>query len=113
MSNFFDLSTVAKRFRFISVIEAFTWALLLIGMLFKYGFGMESAVSVPGMLHGIAFIVYLMLGGLAALEFKWSLKTVALAVVASIVPFATVPFEKWVARNGQLGELSEAQADAA
>ena len=31
-----DLSTAAKRFRFVAIAEAFTWVGLLIGMAFKY-----------------------------------------------------------------------------
>lgn len=123
MSKFFDLSTTAKRFRFISMIEAFTWAGLLVGMFFKYFTGdidrdleiypNEIGVSIFGPVHGVAFVAFLILGALAAREFKWSLKTMAAAVGASIVPFATIPFEMWVARNGQLGELSLQQPDGA
>ncbi len=36
MANVFDLSTTAKRFRFVAILEAFTWLGLLIGMAFKY-----------------------------------------------------------------------------
>lgn len=113
MRKFFDLSTTATRFRFISLVEAVTWGLLLIGMGLKYGFDMESATMVPGMLHGVAFIAFLVLGGLAALQFKWSPKVIVAALVAAIVPFATIAFEMWVARNGQLGELSLRQPEKA
>ncbi|MFD4179633.1 DUF3817 domain-containing protein [Rhodococcus sp. NPDC058514] len=106
MANFFDLSTTAKRFRFIAVIEAITWGLLLIGMFFKYVFDIEAATMVPGMLHGVAFIGFLILGLLAAIAFKWSPKVMIAAIVASIIPFATIAFERWVAKAGQLGELS-------
>lgn len=121
MSKFFDLSTTATRFRFISVVEAFTWAGLLVGMFFKYFTGErvpeldiypnEIGVSIFGALHGAAFVLFLILGALAARAFKWSPKVMLAAVASSIVPFATIPFEKWVARNGQLGELSLGQPD--
>ncbi|MGW6377846.1 DUF3817 domain-containing protein [Rhodococcus sp. NPDC055112] len=116
MANFFDLSTTAKRFRFIAVVEAFTWAGLIIGMFFKYFTGdrvpeqdiypNEIGVQIFGMLHGIAFVAFLVLGVLAAREFKWSPKVMIAAIVASIIPFATIVFERWVVKAGQLGELS-------
>ncbi len=121
MRKIFDLSTTAKRFRFISIVEAFTWAGLLLGMLFKYFTGdinkdleiypNEIGVSIFGPLHGAAFVLFLILGVLAARAFKWSPKVIVAGLAASIVPFATIPFEMWVTRNGQLGELSLQQPD--
>ena len=119
MRKIFDLSTTAKRFRFISTVEAFTWAGLLLGMFFKYFTGdidkdldiypNEIGVQIFGMLHGVAFVAFLVLGFLAARAFKWSPKVIVAGLASSIIPFATIPFEMWVTRNGQLGELSLAR----
>ncbi|WP_132993793.1 DUF3817 domain-containing protein [Gordonia zhaorongruii] len=106
MKDFFNLSTPAKRFRFIAVVEAITWAALLVGMAFKYGGGYESAVSVPGALHGAAFVIYLIVTLLTARALRWDIKILALAVIASVPPFFTVWFETWARRKGHLGELS-------
>ena len=68
MLNFFDLSTTAKRFRFVAVLEAFTWLGLLIGMAFKYipadgneigvkilaGSWQDLAKILPGFWHALA-----------------------------------------------------------
>ncbi|AUH69446.1 MULTISPECIES: DUF3817 domain-containing protein [Gordonia] len=107
MGNVFDVSTPAKRFRLIAVIEAITWGLLLISMGVKYGAGIDAATMVPGALHGVAFVVYLIITVLTARSLKWNLKVLALALVASIPPFFTVWFEQWASKNGHLGELSD------
>jgi len=113
MSTWFDVSTAAKRFRLIAVIEAITWALLLIGMGLKYGADMESATMVPGSLHGAAFIVYLLITVLSARSLNWSWKVTLLALVASVPPFFSVIFEIWARRTGRLGELSAPAGEAA
>ncbi|WP_227998817.1 DUF3817 domain-containing protein [Nocardia australiensis] len=109
MGNFFDLSTVAKRFRFIAVLEAISWAFLIVGMVFKR---LPEPVTWPvrvfGMTHGIIFVVFVIVALLAARELGWNVKTAALALVSSIPPFCTVLFEMWAVRSGKLGELSAA-----
>ncbi|WP_026918807.1 DUF3817 domain-containing protein [Gordonia shandongensis] len=111
MTDFFDLSTPARRFRFIAVVEAITWALLLVGMAVKYGAGVDAATMVPGALHGAAFLIYLAAALHAAVRLSWTPKVTILALVASLPPFFTVWFEQWAKRNGHLGELSDSVAD--
>nr|WP_280252476.1 DUF3817 domain-containing protein [Nocardia abscessus] len=109
MGNVFDLSTVAKRFRFIAVLEAISWFLLIIGMVFKrIPEPVLWPVKVFGMTHGIVFVLFVISAIMAARELGWNLKTTALALLSSIPPFCTVLFEVWAVRTGQLGELSVA-----
>ncbi|WP_373291863.1 DUF3817 domain-containing protein [Nocardia pneumoniae] len=108
MGNVFDLSTVAKRFRFIAVLEAISWVLLIIGMVFKrIPEPVMWPVKVFGMTHGIVFVLFVITAIVAARELGWSAKTTVLALVSSIPPFCTVLFEVWAVRSGQLGELSD------
>ncbi|MCJ0893151.1 DUF3817 domain-containing protein [Rhodococcus sp. ARC_M5] len=108
MTNFFDLSSTAKRFRFVAVLEAFTWLGLLIGMAFKYipADGNEIGVKIFGPIHGGVFVVYLAVAVLTAVKLKWDVKATLLALVAAFPPFGTVVFEIWAARTGRLAELS-------
>nr|WP_174552943.1 DUF3817 domain-containing protein [Nocardia amamiensis] len=107
MGNVFDLSTVAKRFRFIAVLEAISWVLLIIGMVFKrIPEPVMWPVKVFGMTHGIVFIMFVILAIVTARELRWNAKTTVLALLSSIPPFCTVLFEVWAVRSGQLGELS-------
>ncbi|NMO04272.1 DUF3817 domain-containing protein [Gordonia sp. TBRC 11910] len=102
----FDLSTPAKRFRFVAVAEAITWLALLIAMFFKWVLGHDAAVRIPGMVHGIVFVVFVVVALLTARALKWNLVVTGLALVSSIPPFGTLVFEWWAARNGHLAELS-------
>lgn len=101
-----DVSTPAKRFRFVAVIEAITWALLLAGMGLKYGAGIESATMIVGALHGAAFVVYVVVSLLVARSLRWDWTVTLLALAASVPPFFTIIFEWWAKREGYLAELS-------
>ena len=107
MRQFFDLSTPAKRFRFVAVLEAITWAALLVAMFFKWVLGYTEAVAVPGMVHGIVFVVFVIVSLLTAMSLKWTGKVTLLALISSIPPFGTIVFERWAVRNGHLAELSD------
>lgn len=106
----FDLSTTAKRFRFVAIAEAITWLALLIAMFFKWVLGHEEAVRIPGMVHGIVFVVFCIVALITARALKWNLVVTGLALVSSIPPFGTLVFEWWAARNGHLAELSTTSA---
>ncbi|WP_373862575.1 DUF3817 domain-containing protein [Nocardia lijiangensis] len=113
--GFFDLRSVAGRFRFFAVLEALSWLGLLVGMAFKYipDSGNEIGVKIFGPVHGAIFILFVLTSLLAARELSWSWKTTVLALLSSIPPFCTVVFEIWAVRTGQLGELSNADATPA
>ncbi|MEU7145116.1 DUF3817 domain-containing protein [Nocardia sp. NPDC046473] len=109
MGNVFDLSTVAKRFRFIAVLEAISWVFLIVGMVFKrLPEPVLWPVKVFGMTHGIIFVLFVIAAIMAARELGWHAKTTVLALLSSIPPFCTVVFEIWAVRSGKLGELSNA-----
>ncbi|EID80634.1 MULTISPECIES: DUF3817 domain-containing protein [Rhodococcus] len=112
MANVFDLSTTATRFRFVAILEAFTWLGLLIGMSFKYlpADGNEIGVKIFGPIHGGVFVLYLLISLWTARKLSWNLVTTFWALVASVPPFGTVVFEVWAARTGRMGELSRSSA---
>ncbi|MEU8393513.1 DUF3817 domain-containing protein [Nocardia sp. NPDC052254] len=114
MGEFFDVSTVAKRVRLFGLLEAPSWALLLLGSVLKrLPEPITWPVMVFGMLHGLIFVLYAISLLLAWREFEWPGKTILLGLVSSVVPFSSVWFERWAIRSGQLGELSPTPAPTA
>ena len=99
----------ARLFRVVAVAEACSWAGLLVGMLFKYVLtGNEVGVTVFGPIHGALFVVYVLMTLLAARVLRWDLRTLVIALVASVPPLATLWFERWVRRSGRLDQSSSA-----
>ena len=107
MSHLFDLSTPAKRFRLVAILEAITWLALLIAMFFKWVLGHTEAVAIPGMVHGIVFVLFVVVSLVTAVQLRWSVVVTGLALISSIPPFGTLVFEWWAQRNGHLAELSD------
>jgi len=90
-------------FRAVAIAEAFSWAGLLAGMLLKHVLKVtEVGVQVFGPIHGAIFVAYLVSVLVVRRPLGWGLKTVLVAVVASVPPFATLAFEIWADRRGRL-----------
>lgn len=108
VNDFLNVSTVARRFRFVAIAEAVSWLGLLISMGFKYipAHGNPIGVHVFGMIHGLIFIAFVVMSFVAARALKWTPLVTFAALLSSLPPFCTVVFEMWAARTGRLGELS-------
>jgi integral membrane protein len=98
------LSRVAGWFRLVAMAEALSWIGLLTGMYFKY-LGTprtEIGVHIFGMIHGLVFLAFLALGVLVGRPARWSVTIWAAALLASLVPLASVVFLRWAERSGAL-----------
>lgn len=97
-------------FRLIALLEAVSWIGLLTGMYFKYlgSPRTELGVKVFGMAHGLVFIAFVVLGLLVGVTLKWCAGTWLLALLASIVPLASVIFLIWADRTGRMGVTNTA-----
>jgi integral membrane protein len=87
-------------FRRLAVAEATTWALLLIGMVLKYGTRTtELGVQVFGMVHGVVFIAYCLTTLFVAVNQRWSARVTLLGLVSAVPPFMTVWFDRCAERR--------------
>lgn len=85
-----NLKNHIGRLRIAALIEGITCiALYLIAMPLKYSAGIDSAVRIPGMIHGIFFIAYLVLLLPVYKQENWKFGRLFICGIASIVPFMT------------------------
>ena len=97
------VSPVGRVFAAIALLEAFTWAGLLVGMFLKHVTGTtEAGVWLFGRLHGGVFMLYVVVTIVAAVALRWRWWVALLALLASIPPLVTVPLEIWLRRTGRL-----------
>lgn len=83
-----------SRLRLVAFLEGVSFlVLLLIAMPLKYAAGQPLAVRYVGMAHGILFLLYLLALVPVALDQRWSWKTIALAVLASLLPAGPFVFD--------------------
>ncbi|NLV81369.1 MAG: DUF3817 domain-containing protein [Rhodococcus sp.] len=93
---------LVRTFRLVAMLEAVTWFGLLVGMYFKWVAGTtEVGVRIFGSLHGAVFIAFVVLTIAMYVRLGWRPRTLMLALVSSLPPFATVAFEVWAARSGR------------
>jgi integral membrane protein len=90
-----------RRFRLAAIAEAWSWAGLLVAMVFKYLVVQNPVgVQIMGPIHGVLFVVYLLFALQLANSLRWSTATTAAAIAAAFPPFCTVWFERWALRAG-------------
>jgi integral membrane protein len=100
--------SVRNAFRTVALVEAVTWAALLVAMFFKWVVqddphaGIEGGVPYAGMAHGVAFVAYVVVTLLTWRHFRWSPRVGLTALACGIPPFATVVFEVKADRRGLL-----------
>ena len=93
-------------FSYFALGEAITWGLLIAGLLARELLQAPGVVvTVAGATHGFMFLSYATTAALVGINNRWSLAQTAIGVILAIVPFATIPFEKWLLKRKMLEGL--------
>lgn len=84
-----------KAFKIITLLEGFSLLVLLfLAMPLKYIWNLPQMVQVVGMVHGILFLLFVVLAIMVFYELKWSLKTFGIVMFASVIPFGAIYIDK-------------------
>ena len=94
-----------KCFRVISLLEGLSFLVLLSVTL---GLVSRDFVFQLGMIHGVLFMVYLLMSLIVSNKQQWSLVTWLSLFIASIVPFAFIAVEVFLSKK--LGYQKPAEA---
>ncbi|MDF1710750.1 MAG: DUF3817 domain-containing protein [Akkermansiaceae bacterium] len=75
--------------RLFSLLDGISFIILLYFAIYeKRILGDDTAVRIPGMVHGVIFTIFLILLYLTMEKRKWPIKRAALVFVCSLIPFA-------------------------
>jgi integral membrane protein len=86
-------------FRYAGWLEGGSYLLLLlVAMPLKYVYGEPGMVRVVGMAHGLLFLAYVGMAFAMYDRENWSVKQLAGAFLASLLPFGPFVFERRVLR---------------
>jgi integral membrane protein len=103
------MSRTGRAFAVVAVIEAFTWAGLLVGMFLKHvADTTDVGVWLFGRLHGGAFIAYVLIALVAAVRLRWGARRTLVALAAGVPPLTTLLAERWLRRTGHLADPDHA-----
>ena len=87
----------------LATAEMVTWTGLIAAMIARYGFGYDGPLFfVAGLSHGIIFLAYCITAVVVGMNQRWSFSTIVLALVMAVPPYATLPFDRWLIKNGKL-----------
>ena len=79
-----------KLFRIIALLEGLSYILLLfVAVPVKYSLGDPTYVKLLGMPYGILFVAYLGFAFYYKQEQNWSMKTLIIILIGSVIPFGT------------------------
>lgn len=95
--------TPQRLFRTVAIAEAITWTLLILGMIGKYALDLGGVgVRIGGGLHGFVFLLFIVVSVLVGINQRWSAGLLLVTLATSILPFATVPMDRWLEKRGRL-----------
>ena len=105
--------TPRSLYRLVSIAETITWALLITALIVRAASGWALGVTIGGGIHGFVFLAYGATAILVAVNQRWKLGLALLAVATAVIPFATIPFDRWLERRTLLdgGWRTEASDD--
>lgn len=97
------LKSIVGIMSIVAILEGLSYLyILFIGMPLKYIWEMPTPNYIGGAIHGGLFIAYILLIFPVAKKLNWGLKTMAIAAIASIIPFGTFWFDKKYLEFGTL-----------
>ncbi|MDU0477831.1 DUF3817 domain-containing protein [Staphylococcus chromogenes] len=94
--------TPRRLYSSLALAEMVTWALLLVGIVLKYSHITAMGVRIAGPIHGLAFLSYGAATLLIWANNRWSFARGVIGLLSTLIPFATLPFEKNTERAGLL-----------
>jgi integral membrane protein len=84
------IKTTVGRFRLIAFVEGVSFLVIIfITMPLKYFADIGGPNKISGMLHGVLFILYILLIFPTGKKLNWNFKTMFIVALASLVPFGT------------------------
>lgn len=81
-------TTTARALRMVAIVEAVSWLLLIVATIVKYATDphKQLGVQVMGPIHGVLFIVYVILALEVRRRLSWDRRTTLIVLADSIIP---------------------------
>jgi len=94
--------TPLNLYRTLAIAEAISWTLLIGGLILRAATDISIGVTIGGGIHGFVFLSYGATAILVAMNQRWRVWPTAVAIVSTLIPYATIPAEVWLHRTGRL-----------
>jgi integral membrane protein len=98
--------TAIGQFRMMGFIEGASLLILLfIAMPLKYWAGIPEAVRIVGSLHGLFFILYILMIVYTTYKVRWSFIWVVSAFAVAFIPFGNIILDRFLQRTFSVKEV--------
>lgn len=98
--------TTIGQFRMMGLIEGTSLLILLfIAMPLKYWAGIPEAVRLVGSLHGLFFILYVLMIVYTTFKVRWSFIWVVSAFTVAFIPFGNIILDRFLKRTYSVKEV--------
>lgn len=88
-----------RNFRYVALAEATTFLALLVASIVKRTDGNEIGVHILGPIHGLLFVVYVLMVWQLHKEAGWTGKQTFWILVGAVLPFGGYVVDWWLARR--------------
>lgn len=88
-----------RNFRYVALIEATSFLLLLVASYVKHFQDEPLGVEVLGPVHGLLFVAYVVFALMLRDPMGWNAKTTLLILAGAVVPFGGYFVDRWLERN--------------
>ena len=90
-----------RNFRYVALVEATTFLLLLVASVVKNTGGSEIGVKVLGPIHGLLFIAYVVMALNLRESAGWTGRQTVWILIGAVLPFGGYVVDWWLARREQ------------
>jgi len=87
------VKTLLGQLRILAILEGISYLLFAFTMPLKYMYNIAMPNKIVGIIHGVLFIGFCLWVIRYGSQQKWSMKKMAIGLVASLLPFATFIFD--------------------
>lgn len=90
-------------FRIAAIVESIGWTLLLAAIVQKY-LGLpwtDFTIPIGGSIHGTFFLIYFTFAIVTPRSMEWGWKKIVTALAVGNIPYGSLAFEQYVARQRQ------------
>ncbi|WP_339923216.1 DUF3817 domain-containing protein [uncultured Cyclobacterium sp.] len=96
---------ILHRFRIVSITEGISMLVLIfIAMPLKYIFDLPAMVTYVGWIHGVLFVLYILVMFPTSRKLKWPFRIALMGLIASILPFGPFLFDRKLKKQERIIE---------
>jgi integral membrane protein len=93
------IKNALTRYKISAYVVGWGLIILCVTIVMKYVFDLNWAVAVWGPIHGVLFIIYVLLAFDLAYKDRWSLLGTLKVLVAGVIPGVSFVAERWASRR--------------